>query len=268
MDFSSDGSLLAAGYGNILCIYCSETLQLKCALNSPSGLDGIGNKLIINLPVNEMQKPWDEKKNFIEEKKKIFQNIKTFLEKSDDKKLLNDLIHSLSTSTKPDPHKIENLLLNEQENIFKRIMAMNDLNFYHKLQLFRKLNIHCKSSMEIEQQFKKYISQNLSICNTLKEDLMHRSKLLNENYKFLAMRNLNQIKSIASDEKWLPKVCRFGSDYDLFFANFISNEIKTAELFGIHKKIQCTAQISHIGFGTGDHSHLVSSKIVLMHIKC
>lgn len=251
--FSSDGSLLAVGHGNVLCVYCTETLFLKCALSTP--LDGVANRFLVNLPTSEEPKSPKEKRNNLERKKKIFQSIKLLLETSDDKKFLADLL-SMPLTDDPEPETIETLTVTEQQIIFKRIMSATDLNFYQKLELFRRLNVHCKSNEDIAMKFKTYVVQNLGACQLLKRDLFRRSKALDANSKYDARRKLDRLKLSVDDDKWLSEICRFGDDFDV---NVRKAHLDAAKGAAEKKEIvQCMAQIVHVAFSAGDYSHLVS----------
>lgn len=252
--FSSDGSLLAVGHGNVLCVYCTETLFLKCALSTP--LDGVANKFRVNLPASseEVKSP-KEKRNNLERKKKLYQSIKLFLESSDDKKFLADLVSSPSDDG-TEPEMAENLSVKEQQIIFKRIMMANDLNFYQKLELFRRLNVHCKSKEEIQLKFKKYVAKNLGTCQSLKLNLLRRSKELDANNRYDASRKLDRLKLSVDDDKWLSEICRFGDDFDVNVRKKHADAVKEAA--DNKDGVQSLAHIVHVAFSSADYSHLVS----------
>lgn len=155
--FSADSSLLSVGFGNTLCVFTPDSLQLKCALSPAAGLDGSTNKITINLPDQNDDDTTPTKKSpkkgnraqLLERRRKSLQTIKEITNK-----LENMRVKSLNNRAP--------LSNEEQELIYKKIMAHNELNFYQKIEIFNMLALHSKAPANIKEKFTKYVQENLS----------------------------------------------------------------------------------------------------------
>lgn len=261
--FSQDGSILAVGFGNSLCLYTPETLRIKTVLSAPCGQDGSTNKLIFNLSKNGQ----NQQTLFTERRKQIVQFVKDFLENEDDK-LLTEIIGK----TKNLPQNIQNdrktgvplcrLSIEEKEILFKGILEQNELNFYQKLELFQKIGIHICLPADLEEKFHHYITSTMRLSE--KEiSLMGRSKNLSTNTKFIGHWKLqNYLKrrsSAASNGLHLQNVT-FGNN-EQSNRQRETNAVESMEIDNnsnfVANPVRNVSQIRHVLFATGDCSHFV-----------
>ncbi|XP_011200508.2 WD repeat-containing protein 75 [Bactrocera dorsalis] len=144
ISFSQDGSVLAAGYGNTLCIYKAENLKLKAALTPPPGYDGVAPHIQVSLRRKDIESPL--KDEFTPEKQKRWlQLLNDFVEKYDET-LIKELEKFAEKCEKiefnPKEVSAEEIDEETRRQLYNKIMDMHELNFFHKVLLFQRLGIH------------------------------------------------------------------------------------------------------------------------------
>lgn len=271
--FSQDGSILSAGFGNVLTVWKSDTLNLKCALSAPSGVDGSINKLSLSLP-QKTKSTTDDKQKYMERRKIMFEKMQKLLENRD-KNILKEITKDKSRLYQSEvPDKSQPLSSNDRKMIFKRIMLLNEVNLIQKLEIFKNLGIYCKVAALNSQicTFLEYsISEKLNIGNTEKL-LDKRIKKLSYGKQYLAKRKFknyqNRKDQTREKSRLLTNLLNFatnGIPSKQLNGSIVNGKIKTntnnenSPLLEECSKTQIKklVQINHINFGTGEFSHLV-----------
>lgn len=265
------------GYGNTLCVYIPETLRIKCILSTPAGQDGAPNKVIVNIPtlsIDSKSPAKKEQNQRNEKRKKIQQQIKDFLENNDDKLSTNvtekakNLASITNNGTTSEP-ALRELSIKEQEMIFKGILAQNDLNFFHKLELFQKIGLHIRLPPEMWTKFNHYVASNVSTVERQERSLINRALNLSEHSKFIAQRQLfNYIHRKSDDRVNVSKFVSFSTDDEM--ENSSKQRIRTKsetksnqpmDIDEIRKNpidpVKSVSQINHVLFATRDFSNFV-----------
>lgn len=255
--FSSDGSLLAAGFGNALCIYISETLRNVAVLSAPSGQDGSTNKLIVSNATGNAK----QTKKQQELTRKRDEIIWSFLENDDDQ-LIAELLKekkSRKQETSANAHTTDGM---DKRKIFHKILALNELNFYQKLELFQKMGIHIDIPADLQPDFAVYLNHNM--CAAQKENrLWNRCKMLDSNTRFTGLWMLHNYLT-RRDEAAVK-------DLHLKNVTFVKDNIRTRMSNGVEamdienghvrpatvNPVRKVAKIKHVVFGTGDARTLV-----------
>ncbi|KAL5281273.1 WDR75 family protein [Megaselia abdita] len=242
VSFSNDGSLLAAGFANNLCIYMVKNMELKFVLSTPSSYSGLINECFIGLPKEKSKKTTDNRKT-------ILQSFIKSLESGDDK-----FVKSLSSDKKsPKP-----LNLNEKSkpNLHKQILQSSDLGFFQKILTFKKLSIPSKFSDKTvaDKVLHRFNGKSHSLSKKLKQ-VPHKMQFkAKHKLNRLLPTHSNKFDEVASLLQFLNISKKSGQMNG--FSNGVdkddSSEIKT-----IPKETKKIVQIKHICFCSGEYAHLV-----------
>ncbi|XP_030383154.1 WD repeat-containing protein 75 [Scaptodrosophila lebanonensis] len=262
--FSQDGSVLAAGYGNTLCIYDARTLALVHALTPPGGYDGVASKVQLRLSKTPLN---GARKELTDQRQKLWTILKTLLI-SDDQKLVqeaNQLIAAAPrTILKPDDAPLDD----KGPSIFKYIMQMPELSLHQKLQLFRSFGIECS----IPEQCCKRLVAHLQSCvvpsSSRFKFLGGRLQRISLRHRFKAKQRLTEVKTRQQqyeqivNEEVLPLLSVLQLDTQTQPA--IAHKRKRTQSTATPKPrpvpcpMQSLAEISHVQFGAGGQAHLVT----------
>lgn len=163
--FSQDSSLLAAGLGNMLCVWDTITFKLKCTLSAPACLDGSINRVLVTLPKRiESPKKGQSKEStaaMLEKRKKTVELMRTMLDGKGSDALVRNVTQEKQRyfTKKINVEEPRNLSAKEKKIIFQRVLEIQELNFNQKIHMLHKLNIFYKISNELETE----------ICNHIKK---------------------------------------------------------------------------------------------------
>lgn len=158
LGFSADTSLLGVGFGNTLCLYTSETLKLKGALNAPAGLDGTISKISISMPKDKKEDN-EKRKRFMEKRKKLQAAIKSMLSGADTKTIINNLGNLNPTKCKATKAKKidqKSMVTGEKSAVFNTILSSNNLSLFQKISMFDALNLHGRVPAKWKSAFEEY----------------------------------------------------------------------------------------------------------------
>lgn len=165
LGFSQDSSLIGAGFGNILCVWDSQTFKLKCALSAPAALDGSTNRILIALPEKESRTPKKSQKiltTALEKRRKILELMKSVIDSKASDSIVKNITQDKAryfTQKSVKTVKPKNLSKAEKHEIFKRVLAQPDLSFNQKIQTLHKLHIYYKISSRVEQDVTSVIAR-------------------------------------------------------------------------------------------------------------
>lgn len=285
--FSLDGSLLAAGFGNCLCIYKSENLKIKAILTSTSYGDGIAKKVQIKLPNinNEFQKENETKKSVQDEtqdKNNILEKFFNLTENSTQeitqiKRNLKSIIYKrLNFKNLNKLKKTENF----EKTLFKKIMSLMKMNLFHKLYLYEKNGILCKISSKMYYDILKFIAFTILKGQQYENNFHDQIYKIEKRYKFKAKCRLYKYKQQkyqnTMSNRLIPLIqsMNFDSNYDNskqrnykninkrigFHSNVSKKQISTCILNTSFQSspLGCIPSIKRVVFATADFAHLVS----------
>ncbi|XP_017479964.1 PREDICTED: WD repeat-containing protein 75 [Rhagoletis zephyria] len=289
ISFSQDGSVLAAGYGNTLCIYRAENLKLRAALTPPTGFDGVVPYVHISLRRKGVESPL--KDEFTPEKRKWWLKLfNNFVEKNDETivKELDKLAKRCEKiDFKPEEVAAEEIDEETKKELYNKIMDMHQLNFFHKVLLFQRLGIRINVHPEGRERILSYLYDTM-----LPEGQRERLREMQEEVKHLTVRHRYRAKwrlhesekrlnryEAAVQEKLLPlmevlDLCDESSKEALANGNKTNNgsasaseatrtkvgveksdEADAVEQITLHNPV--IAQISKVEFAAGEWAHLV-----------
>ncbi|XP_037031343.1 uncharacterized protein LOC119070914 isoform X2 [Bradysia coprophila] len=259
--FMSDGSTLAVGFGNTLCIYIPETLRIRAVLSAPGGQDGSTNKLIVSMPKSLGNSKMTKKQQELAQKHEKL--VRSFLENDDDQ-LINDLVKEAEKA----PRESQNNRLDPDgtgivdKKLFEKIHALNELNYFQKLELFQKMGVHIKLPADLEFDFNSYVIGTMYAAE--KETYLANSvERLHPNKKFIGQWMLHNYLTRRSEAAFnglhLKNVTFSEEANDSHTTNGIeSMDIECDQPRSESANpIRKVAKIKLVVFATGDSSHLV-----------
>lgn len=164
--FSHDSSLIAAGFGNVLCVWDSVSFKLKCALSAPAKNDGSVNRVLISLPAKETKaskRVQDSLTNSIEKRRKVIELMRSVIDGSASDSIVKNITlkkkQRFFTQNTVKSEKPQNLSKAEKEQIFTHVLSLQDLNFRQKIEILHNLNIYYKISNRVEQEVTDFIAR-------------------------------------------------------------------------------------------------------------
>lgn len=185
--FSQDSSLIAAGFGNVLCVWDSMSFKLKCALSSQASNDGSANRVMITLPPKPVKKS-SHVENTLEKRRQIVDLMRSMIsEKCDEslvKKMSQEKKSRYFTQKSVDTVKAKSLSKAEKETIFKRVLAIQDLSFNQKIQILHKLHIYYNISSRVEQELVDYMRHRTFECQQLYKNLNRKVGQIKSHEKY------------------------------------------------------------------------------------
>ena len=254
ISFSQDGSLITAGFGNVLCCWKTDNLKLKCALSAPSCLDGSVNKVVITIPSENNEKI--SKSDYISKKKAIVANILDYLKKKDSSKsnlneIMKDgrerLLKRKEENSVKDPSELKE---NERKSIFKRVKMVNELSLVQKIEIFNKLGISCRTADQLKDKLDLKVIKSIEKSNDLKRKVNNHVEILSFASKFLAKRKMHNYLARKSRENILSGFTKFYDQVPVKKDNLEEEDtfegtpvVKLAE---IQEVIVCKGKFAHI----------------------
>uniref|UniRef100_A0A1S4K8L2 WD repeat-containing protein 75 second beta-propeller domain-containing protein n=1 Tax=Culex quinquefasciatus TaxID=7176 RepID=A0A1S4K8L2_CULQU len=252
VSFSQDGSLLAAGFGNVLCAWNAETLRLKCVLSAPAGYDGGVNRVVVAVPGKK--KLGVKKATFLAKKAEVVKQMLEVLEKKDVSALFKNVTESkrkryLSVETGGKPEKLSN---EEKKLVFKRVQLQNELTLAQKAELFSRLRIQCRSAGEMKEKIAEKLAKAKRVSAQAERRLQKAVNELSSDVKFQSKRKLHNYERRKRPSPTLSQLTNVFNS-----TNSPKKAKKKPAKAQPTNPIKTTAQIRHVLFCHGEYSHLV-----------
>ena len=263
--FSQDSSLLAAGLGNVLCVWDTITFKLKCTLSAPACLDGSINRVLVTLPKQSENPRKSQSKEsttaMLEKRKKTLELVRTMMDGKGSDALVKNITQEKQryfTKKNFDVEKPQNLSAKEKKVIFQRVLEIQELNFNQKIHMLHKLNIFYKISNELETEICNHIKKTtikmLEDYERTKRDVAHlkESDRFQVQWKFQKFGLLNRRlgKQTVSMRKLLKER---NPDHKRKISEKVEEKIENTKTI----PIKCLTVINHVIFCMEELSHLV-----------
>lgn len=251
VSFSQDGSLLAAGFGNVLCAWNAETLRLKCVLSAPAGYDGGVNRVVLAVPGKKSSGV--KKATYLAKKAEVVKQMLEVLEKKNISGLFKNVTESkrkryLSVEC---GGKQEKLSAEEKKLVFKRVQLQNELTLVQKAELFNRLRIQCRTAGEMREKITEKLAKAKRVSAQAERRLQMAVNELCSDVKFQSKRKLHNYERRKRSSPTLSQLTHvFDSTKSTKKAKKSAKDPKT-------QPIKTTAQIRHVLFCHGEYSHLV-----------
>ncbi|XP_063699672.1 uncharacterized protein LOC134830199 [Culicoides brevitarsis] len=258
--FSSDCSLLAAGFGNTLCIFDTETLQMKCALTAPNAADGSANKVQINIGKEKKSKKTEEMLN----KRQFYLNQAKLMLKGEKHELMKDVTAEAKRNvTLNKLKKLEKLSESQRESAFSQIMSLSDLSFDQKINALQTLDLQF-DVFGLKKDIAEHLYKRRTTVKQVLRQLPGDLRKLKRDQKFqkLATYSLLQRRRVKNNEKQ-GKLKWFEHFVESQLPDYVKRSFKikeNAENAENEEKslpLKAPVQIKNILFGNEDHCHLV-----------
>uniref|UniRef100_A0A182ILP5 WD repeat-containing protein 75 second beta-propeller domain-containing protein n=1 Tax=Anopheles atroparvus TaxID=41427 RepID=A0A182ILP5_ANOAO len=272
ISFSQDASLLAGGFGNVLCIWNSDTLKLKCSLSAASGYDGCVNRAIMLLPCvgkNEQMPEIAKKKSvYGVARSKILSEMVALINGKEKSSLFDNASEKCTKQQRSSrmfsarKELIESVSECHKKYIVQKIQTNSKMNMMQRAELFYSLRIRCRTNEEMKRHIRskllassrsaKVIEQSLQkICGNVSNIRQFRIIRKQRNYE---RRRLSPVPI----ENCLTNVF---SQQNIDQTK-VANKRKTVEIIHGRRKeianpIKSFPQIHHVLFCYGQFSHLV-----------
>ncbi|XP_073826744.1 WD repeat-containing protein l(2)05287 isoform X2 [Musca autumnalis] len=266
ISFSQDGSLLAAGYGNTLCIYKSEDLKLKAALTGANGMDGVITKAQIRIPTKNVN---GSKVDLKEKRDKLMKLFSNLLEMNEETliKELQKTVEDNRKSVKSDKNLKSSTKLDDKQKmaLYLRILQMHELNLFQKVMIYQKLGIGCKVHPQIASKVIGYLNNSVNQhkkhkrFQSLHEDVHRMAKCERFKAKYRLQQHTKRQRNydVAVTNNLVPLL-------SLLNLNQNAQVKKAAEPIAAKKQPiteapkPTIAEIRHVQFAAGEYGHLVA----------
>lgn len=257
ISFSQDGSLLAAGYGNTLCIYNADNLKLKAALTGSNGVDGCITKAQIKLPLKHLN---GAKSELAEKRKKLMQLFSNILE-TNEGTLIKELQKTLNDKKSLAKVNIGELEDQQKINLYKKILQMHELNLFQKVLLYQKLGIACKVHPQMETKLTENLGKLIDKVQ-IKHQLHSQTYRLNLRQRFKAKYRLQQFSKQQLEydkitKNLVPLLSLLNLDIKQKHPTKSKEKKKKISDENILPPKPTMAEISHVQFAAGEYAHLV-----------
>ncbi|XP_058986289.1 uncharacterized protein LOC131806328 [Musca domestica] len=266
ISFSQDGSLLAAGYGNTLCIYKSEDLKLKAALTGANGMDGCVTKAQIRLPTKNVNGSKVDLKEKRDKLMKLFSNLLELNEET----LVKELQKTVEDNRKCSEENLKpagKLDDKQKMALYSRILQMHELNLFQKVMIYQKLGIGCKVHPQMTTKVIDYIQNSIGQRKKQKrlQTLYGKTHRMTKSERFKAKYRLEQHTKrqrnydVAITNNLVPLLSLLNLDQ-----NTQPPLKKSTEKESIVNKVvsdpprPTIAEIKHVQFAAGEYGHLVA----------
>ncbi|XP_062548888.1 WD repeat-containing protein 75 [Armigeres subalbatus] len=250
ISFSQDGSLLAGGFGNVLCAWNVETLQLKCALSAPAGYDGSANRVVLSLPT---KKKSVDKREYLDKKAKIVKQLLEVLDSNDASGMLKNVTLAKKQRFLESHTNLSSALLEtDKKLVFRRAQFQNELSLLQKAELFHRLRIQCRTAGQMKEKIAEKLFKAKQISSKSERHLQKIVDQLSQNVKFRSKRKLRQFQC-RNDPP--PNLSQFTSVFNAELKGKSHNLRKTEAQN--KQPIKTTTEVRHLLFCSGEYSHLI-----------
>ncbi|GAB0089207.1 WD repeat-containing protein 75 [Sergentomyia squamirostris] len=252
--FSQDASLLAAGFGSVCVLYTTDQLTIKGVFSAPSCFDGGVGKLSIFPPTPQLDANGDvvppkrakRQDSSLPLRPEVVELAQSFLD--NDSPDLAEFIKKETNCHQADVPTPRPNNLDDQE-LFKKILSLKDLNVDQKLEILRKLDLHCRVSPNSRKKLLDYVEKSGTLSDHLDEDVKKSQSSLSENYKYSASAQLLTLNHRNT------KLSRIFSDPSQ--NKPLMNGMQDSETPQESSLISEPAQIHHVTFSSGEFAHLL-----------
>ncbi|XP_041778687.1 uncharacterized protein LOC121597175 [Anopheles merus] len=274
ISFSQDASLLAGGFGNILCTWNTETLQLKCALSTPSSYDGCVNRALIMIPTtanvkksaknSTMEKSYDDMREEITTEMIALMNGKersvVFEKMNTNRNKCQRIIRTRENSA---GDKINSLSQELKKIIVQKSAGNVQLNMAQRAEMFHTLAITCRTTDEARKIIQQKIltsrrsSRKINKCLEKIVENMDKQTLFRS---YRRMRNFERRKMPSINDKDIENVFMTAVNPDRKSMANTNGTFPNASTSGIKNKdgpVKSFAQIRNAHFCYGQFSHLL-----------
>lgn len=262
ISFSQDGSLLAAGYANTLCIYKSDSLKLRAALTGANGLDGCATKAHIRIPIKNIN---GAKSELLEQRKKIMQLFTNMLETNDEAliKQLQNVFNDKKSQANLSPESLESLDDKQKTNLYTKILQMHELNLFQKVLLYQKMGISCKIHPQMKTKLAEYINNSMKRSRDVENKLMSQAHKLNMSQRFKAKyrltRHFRQQKQYDNkiSNNLVPIMSLLNITNTTGQTKQTSKKDNSLNVKSAVPPKPVLSEINHVKFAAGEYAHLV-----------
>ncbi|KFB39695.1 AGAP007948-PA-like protein [Anopheles sinensis] len=269
--YSQDASLLAGGFGNILCIWNPDTLKLKCVLSAPSGYDGCVNRALMIFPaVTSQKRAIDKKQNYHDIRTKIIAEIVAQTNGKGKSSLFDDVTEKykkLQRSSRVNAIRneiIESVSENNKKYIVQKIQKNSKLNMSQRAELFHALRITCRTNEEMKIRIQNKLLTSQRSAHKVEQYLQKICATMTNAVRFRAVRKQQHFL-----RRQLPSTLLRNGISNMFSQKNV-NRTKTSEKEKnrlkdiindkekvIENPIRSFSQIQNVFFCYGQFSHLV-----------
>uniref|UniRef100_A0A1A9ZPX0 WD repeat-containing protein 75 second beta-propeller domain-containing protein n=1 Tax=Glossina pallidipes TaxID=7398 RepID=A0A1A9ZPX0_GLOPL len=264
ISFSQDGSLLAAGYANTLCVYISENLKMKASLTTSPGLDGSIAKVQVKLPSKTVN---NAPSDVMKERKQTMELFTNILETKDDsllKELKNGINKAEDSVTNADIS--EKFDEKQKMSLHNQILQMHELNLFQKILIYQRIGLRSCLPRQLKFKVLSYFQTNIHSNQVQRLEQMLHSLNLRHRYKakyrlqHFTKRKRNYDDEIAKNLVPLMDVLHLTRDATHVKRRngllkqdqhqiLLNRDIKPPEA--------AIANITKVQFAAGDYAHLV-----------
>ncbi|XP_055589155.1 WD repeat-containing protein 75-like [Uranotaenia lowii] len=252
ISFSQDGSLLAGGFGNVLCAWNAETLKLKCVLSAPGGNDGGVNRVVLSIPEKNNN---INKQQYLEKRSKVVQQLLEILKQKDASSLVKHVqpckkIRHLDDNIQ----SVKELSTDDRKSLFGKAKFANELTLLQKTELFHHLKIQCRTSNQMKEKIAEKLANAKKSSTAAGRRLQETVDKLCSDVRFRSRRKLRNYQYKKTSSVMLRSLTKIFGVADKSHRRKSRSAPKKK---GITDAMKPLAKINHVLFCHGEHSHLV-----------